>query len=404
MQSLLSHTARSAVSSAIRDLLEHAQRPGMISLAGGLPDPNRFPHAELAAAASRLLHEHGPSVLQYGLTAGELDLRRHIVATTPSAESPDEVLVTTGSQQALHLLAQVLLDPGDAVVVGDPDYLGALQAFRSRDAHLVPVTVDADGLDVDVLEAALAAGLRPKIAYVVPRFHNPTGASLHEERRARLLELAEHHGFLVLFDDPYRELTADDAAPEPAPHPAAVQLRSVSKVLAPGLRVGWIIGPSWLLDAVERAKQSADLHTSTLTQALVLDAVTADWFPDHLARLRTTTRDKRDALAEALREAFGERLEFALPAGGMFVWAAFTDGTDASTLLPAALDHGVAFVPGAAFAVERPLKRRLRLSWATSTPAELRAGVERLDAACASIRPTARRRPLPHTYETLPAP
>jgi 2-aminoadipate transaminase len=379
---MLNVRARQATTSAIRDLLEHAQRPGMISLAGGLPDPDHFPIDALADIAADVLRHDGRRTLQYGLTAGECDLRAHIVATTPCATDIDEIVVTTGSQQGLELLAAVLIDPGDPVVVADPEYLGATQAFRRAGAELSPVPVDADGLDVDALESALRAGLRPKLAYLVPHFHNPSGGTLTTSRRERLLELAEHYGFLVAFDDPYRELCADGPpSQEPEPHPMAVHLRSISKVLAPGLRVGWTIGPRWLTHAIERAKQSADLHTSTVSQAIVLRAVRQDWYPVHLDTLRTATRTRRHALSAALESELGDRIEFRRPGGGMFVWASLRGDLSTDALLPAALDRGVAFVPGSAFAVDRDLSHHLRLSWATGSPAELVEAVTRLAGA-----------------------
>lgn len=374
----LSARASRMTTSAIRDLLEHARRPGMITLAGGLPDPTLFPTAELAELAATVIADDPGETLQYGLTAGALPLRHHIVATMPAATTVDDVVVTTGSQQGLHLLAAVLLDPGDVVVVGDPDYLGALQAFRGVDARLLALPVDELGLDVDALADRIAHGVRPTLVYVVPHFHNPTGSTLSPERRAALLDLAERHGFVVVFDDPYRDLGVDGPAPDADPHPNAVHLRSVSKILAPGLRVGWMVGPQSVLAAVERAKQAADLHTSGLSQALALAALGAPWFAAHVDTLRAATRAKRDALRSALDTAFADELSFATPGGGMFVWATFRDGTDTTTLLTRALDEGVAFVPGAAFAVERDLSASLRLSWATASPAELATAVERL--------------------------
>ncbi len=359
----------------------------MISLAGGLPDPSRFPTDELATIAQAVLRSDGARTLQYGLTAGELDLRHHIVATTPAATSIDEVVVTTGSQQGLWLLAESLLDPGDTVVVSDPEYLGATQAFRRAGADLVSVPTDAEGLDVEMLEARLRAGTRPKFVYLVPHFHNPSGTTLSADRHTRLLALAEQHGFLVVFDDPYRDLQAEGPAPvEPSPHPMSVHLRSSSKILAPGLRVGWTVAPRWLAQAVERTKQAADLHTSTVSQAIVLGALTADWYPHHLDGLRDATRVKRDALCAALRGRLGDRVEFDRPSGGMFVWArvvglADTPLATTDELLPAALDRGVAFVPGSAFAVDRDLSAHLRLSWATASAEELEVAVDRLAAA-----------------------
>lgn len=385
MNPLLSRRARTQTTSAIRDLLEQARRPGMISLAGGLPDPTLFPTNQLASLAADCIRRDADAALQYGLTAGRVSFREHIVATTPAATTIDEVVVTTGSQQALHLLSLVLLDPGDTVVVGDPDYLGALQAFRGAGATLAPVPIDADGLDTGALASRLADGLRPAFVYVVPHFHNPTGVSLSSTRRDALLDLAERYGFLVVFDDPYRELGVEGAPVEPPPHPAAVHLRSISKVLAPGLRVGWMIAPSWLATAVEQAKQAADLHTSSLSQTLAHAAIAAAWFPTHVEGLRAATRTKRDVLLDAITATFGEGLATTVPDGGMFVWATFADDTDTTSLLPIALDHGVAFVPGAAFGVEADHRSSLRLSWATATPPQLAEAINRLGGAHAAV-------------------
>lgn len=379
---LLNQQSARTTTSAIRDLLEHAQRPGMISLAGGLPDPALFPVDELADIAASVLRVDGRRTLQYGLTAGERDLRDHIVATTPAAAHADTIVVTTGSQQGLDLLATTLLEPGDHVVVADPEYLGATQAFRRSGAELQPIPVDTEGLDVDVLAEELRSGLRPKFAYLVPHFHNPSGATLSADRRAQLLALADRYGFLVVFDDPYRELYVEGSAPDEIdPHPAAVHLRSASKILAPGLRVGWTIGPPWLVQAMERAKQSADLHTSTVSQAIVLGALQSAWFPDHLCSIRTAARAKRDALCDALDDQLEDRIDYQRPGGGMFVWAMLSETSSTDELLVAGLDRGVAFVPGSGFAVRQDLSSHLRLSWATASPAGLEEAVARLAGA-----------------------
>lgn len=379
---LLNTTARTARSSAIRALLEQARRPGMISLAGGIPDPAGFPTRELAAIAGDALARPDGSALQYGLTAGELDLRQ-VVGTRHGDVEPGEVMITTGSQQGLDLLARILLDPGDVVVCAAVDYLGALQAFRSHGARLQPVPIDAEGLRVDVLEQLLLDGVRPKAVYVVPNFHNPTGSSLGLLRRAALHRLAVAHDFVLIEDDPYRELAYEGLVSSPgAPAPNVVQLGSVSKMLAPGLRVGWMVGPRWLLEAAEIAKQAADLHTSTSSQAIVVAALQSEWFAAHLTGLRDHYAGKRDLFAAELTDHLGDRLTFERPAGGMFVWArigeAVDDGVDTDRLLVAALAEGVAFVPGSAFAVGCDLGRHLRLSFATASGAQIVESVQRL--------------------------
>ena len=382
----LSARAAATPSSAIRDLLEQAARPGMISLAGGLPDPERFPVEALRDATATVLSEQPVAALQYGETRGAEAARAAFAARIRSegelAIEPDDIVVTTGSQQALDLLARVLLDPGDGVIVSDPDYLGALQVFRGHGAALHPVPVDVDGMQVDVLEDLLSHGLRPKLLYLVPNFHNPTGASLSAERRSRIAELSALFGFVVVEDDPYRDLWIHtEPMPMPGDPDLTVRLRSVSKILAPGLRVGALVGPEWLTDAVITAKQSTDLHTASLNQLVVAEALTSDWLDAHLAALRISYTAKRDALLVALERAFGARVACNRPAGGMFVWVRFADVSDTSELLPRALANNVCFVPGSAFAVDRDLARHARLSYATATPNQLGAAVGRLAAA-----------------------
>ena len=376
----LSAAARAASSSAIRDLLRHADRPDLISLAGGIPAPHLFPSADVAAIAARRLG--AGDGLQYGLTEGELALRERIVelhAAEGDEVRPDDVLVTTGSQQALDLVGRVLVDPGDEVVVGDPLYVGALQALRFQRPRLVAVPVDGHGLDVDALAACLADGVRPKLVHVVPNFDNPTGAELAVQRRQQLAMLADRYGFLIVEDDPYARLRFDGS---PLPGLAAftdrvIRLRSTSKIVAPGLRVGWLVGPPWLVQAATIAKQAVDLHTSTASQVVLADLLARPgWLDTHIATLVPWYRAGRDTLVASV-EAHLPDAAFTRPTGGMFVWLRLP-GIDTSALLPAALDAGVAYVPGAAFAVNRDLHDHLRLSFATASPDELGSAVRRL--------------------------
>ncbi len=351
---LLSTAARSVRGSAIRDLLALTARPEVISLAGGLPSADLLPAARVSEAAARALAD--PAALQYGATAGHPGLRAVLAAqeTARCGRPVRDVLVTTGSQQALDLVTRALVDPGDAVVVEDPAYVGALQVFQAAGAALHPVPLDGDGMAVDVLERALRDGLRPRLVHTVPTFHNPRGVTLAAERRAALAGLAERYGFLVVEDDPYGLLALPGTAP-PAPVAAhgdrVVRLGSASKVLAPALRVGWLHGPPALLAAVERLKQGTDLCTSSLTQAVAADLLAdGPWFAGHLDAVRAAL----GARAAAFTGAVAEHLPGAAcstPTGGMFCWLEFPPGTDTGALLPRALEHGVGFVPGAAFAV-----------------------------------------------------
>jgi 2-aminoadipate transaminase len=373
--------------SAIRDLLALTARPEVISLAGGLPGTDLLPRERIAQALATAVAD--PAAVQYGETAGLRPLRE-VVAEHESerlgrAVAADAVVVTSGSQQALDLVARALLDPGDPVVVEDPVYVGALQVFQAAGAALHPVPVDADGMAVDVLADRLAAGLRPRLLHTVSSFHNPRGATLSPPRRAYLAELAERYGFLVVEDDPYG-LLAFDGHPLPTPVAAhgdrVVRLGSASKVLAPALRVGWLTGPAPLCAAVERLKQCTDLCTSSLTQ-LVTAELLADhaWFDAHLDRLRAALHDRAGALTGAVAGVFGDAVTCSVPTGGMFCWLEFTDGTRPADLLPTALDHGVGYVPGTAFAVGQDLSAAARLCFASNPPAELHTAVERLGAA-----------------------
>ena len=376
----LSRQASNAESSAIRDLLRHASRPGVLSLAGGLPAEARFPVAEMADAAAAVLRRG--EGLQYGLTEGDADLREWIAdrhTADGSLTDPGDIVVTTGSQQALDLIARVLVDPGDTVVVGDPCYVGARQALAATQPRFVGIRVDHDGLVVDDLAEQLEGGIRPKLVYVVANFDNPSGAVLSLERRDRLVGLAERYGFVIVEDDPYGALRYDDEpVPEVGPgSDSVVRLRTISKTLVPGLRVGWMVGPPWLVEAVTIAKQAVDLHTSTVAQAIVRELVTRPgWFDAHIDTLRPWYRVQRDSLVSALDHTLPEA-EFSRPVGGMFLWLRIP-GIDAASVLPAALDEGVAFVPGAAFAVHRDLRDHLRLSFATVDSDQFAEAVRRL--------------------------
>jgi 2-aminoadipate transaminase len=377
-------------SSAIRDLLAITERPGVISLAGGKPAPDAFPIDALREAADAVLARDGAAALQYSATEGYGPLRDHVAAA--HGTTADRVTITAGSQQGLDLVARALVGPGDVVVSADPGYVGALQAFRLAGAELVGVPSDGEGLLVDDLAARLRSGLRPRAVYVVANLSNPTGATLTAARRAAVAGLADRYGFWLVEDDPYRALRWSGEAPPPLASwsDRVITLGTVSKVLCPGLRVGHVVAPPPVTAAVVLVKQAVDLHTSTLGQRLVHEVVTRPGFlAAHLAALPARYRERAVALTTALRAELGDRIAFAEPDGGMFVWARLLgsrDGgtggepVDTSALLGSALDAGVAFVPGAAFSVTAGHADRLRLSFATPTPAELAEGARRLAA------------------------
>jgi len=376
-------------SSPVRDILKLTQRAEVISFAGGLPAPELFPAEMLAQAFATALK---PTVvahaLQYSTTEGDPELRALLATRFQSRglqADADEILVTTGSQHALGLVASVLLDPGDAVLVENPSYLAALQCFGFAGAQLVPVACDEDGLDPELLPALIAEH-RPKFLYVVPTFQNPTGRTLPEPRRHRLAQVAAEHGLWIVEDDPYGELRYDGEPLAPvASHPRArdrtITVSSLSKVLAPGLRIGFLRAPQTLLGPLTVAKQAADLHTSTVDQHAARISLQTGLLDDHIADICAEYRRRRDALLGGLGDALPAGSTFNHPHGGMFVWARLPEGWDATELLATALRHAVAFVPGAPFYATDPDPRTLRLSFTTHPAGEIAAGLRRLRAA-----------------------
>lgn len=381
----VSRRAHAVASSTIRDLLRLTQRPEIISLAGGLPDPEGFPTAAIAEVARRLVEHEPARSLQYGPTEGDDRLRtwvaeRHTAATGRTT-STDQVLITTGSQQALDLAARVLCDPGDVIAVEDPGYLGAIQAFRAASVDLHPIPMDDDGMQVDELDPSS----RMKAVYTVPTFQNPTGTSLRPDRRATLAATAERHGLILIEDAPYADLRfrGSPIAPIAASTEHSLSIGTISKTLAPGLRVGWMVGPEWLISAATTLKQAVDLHTSSLSQAIVAELVTdGDWYDQQIASVTERYGRRAGVLRAALVDRFGDRVACTDPDGGMFLWATF-DGIDTCALLPMAIEAGTAFVPGSAFSVERDLSTGLRLSFATADEPGLVTAVDRLSEAIA---------------------
>lgn len=386
----LSTAARRVGSSAIRDLLALTERPGMISLAGGMPAPDTFPVDAIRSATTAVLDRDGAAAVQYSATEGYGPLREWTAARHGVDAGASAVTITAGSQQGLDLVARTLVEPGDVVVTADPSYIGAIQAFRLAGARLVGIRSDEAGLVVDDLAEQLAAGLRPRLAYVVANLANPTGATLPDARRDQLAALADRYGFWLVEDDPYSALRW--AGSEPAPLAGrsgrVITLGTASKVLCPGLRVGHLLAPAQLSKAIVQVKQAADLHTSTLTQRIIHELVTRPGFlDDRLATLPAAYRTRAEAMTAALRHHLGDAIAFTAPEGGMFVWAHLTDpDADTSALLTPALDAGVAFVPGPAFAITDPHTTHLRLSFATPTPPEIEEGIRRLATAMGRTR------------------
>lgn len=381
--------AVSVGSSPVREILALTERPGVISFAGGLPAPELFDTDGLRAAYEATLTGPGAArALQYSTTEGAPGLREAVAARARArglATTADDVLVTTGSQQGLTLLAATLLEPGDAVLVENPTYLAALQCFGAAGARVIPVPCDEQGLLPDAL-AEITARERPKLLYTIPTFQNPTGRTLPGERRAEVARSAARLGLWLVEDDPYGDLRYEGAhQPWLAAHPGAEDrtalLGSFSKVMAPGLRLGWLRAPAALRRAAVVAKQSADLHTSTVDQLAAAHYLGATDLDAHVARVREAYRARRDALLAGLGEALPAGSEWNRPEGGMFVWARLPAGHDATALLQAAVAHDVAYVPGAPFFTGAPDPRTLRLSFTTHTPAEITEGLDRLRRA-----------------------
>jgi 2-aminoadipate transaminase len=371
-------------SSAIRDLLKITERPGIISFAGGLPSPQTFPVDAFAQACAKVLADDGRSALQYAASEGYAPLREEVARMLPWSVDPEQVLITTGSQQGLDLVGKVLLDPGSPVLVETPTYLGALQAFAPAEPEVVGVASDAEGIDVVDL-AARRQGAR--FLYVLPNFQNPTGRTMSEPRRQALVQTARELALPIVEDNPYGDLWFD--APPPAPLTArnpegSIYLGSFSKVLAPGLRLGFLVAPAAVATKLMQAKQAADLHSPSFNQRLVVEVLKDGFLDRHVPTIRALYKAQRDAMLDALqREMKDLDVSWNTPEGGMFLWVRLPAGMDAATLLPRAVERGVAFVPGEPFYAEGGDARTMRLSFVTASREQIDRGIA---ALAASIR------------------
>jgi len=381
----LSAAAMHQRSSVVRDLLDQGRCPDLISLAGGLPAPELLPTDRAAAACATVIDRYGPRSMQYGPTRGEPALLDRL----------DAGCITTGSQQALDLLARVLLDPGDRVITGDPEYLGLLGVLRPLGVQITAVPLTHQGIDPAATVAAINTTPAARLLYIAPRFHNPTGALLEPAAAATIGRAAAAAGTVIIEDDPYAELWFDAPPPPLEWGPAeVVRLTTTSKTLAPGLRIGALRGPDWIIDAVVVAKQFCDLHTPTLNQLVVHELLIDEpWFTQHMDRLRARYRKGRDAMVRALRHRIPDAT-FHEPAGGMFIWARLP-GIDTGELLPTALAKGIAYAPGPAFSPTARHRDALRISFASIEPERLDVAAARLSDAVrtlqsASTRPSGR--------------
>ncbi|HEY3050014.1 MAG TPA: PLP-dependent aminotransferase family protein [Polaromonas sp.] len=384
--------------SAIRELFKLLGKPGIISFAGGFPDPAMFDVEGLKEASGKALNEEPGGALQYGATEGYQPLREQLsrfMAAKGSTVSAQELIVTTGSQQALDLLGKTMISPGDKVIVEGPTFLATIQCFRLYGAELISAPIDAQGVKTDELEKLIAEH-KPKFVYLIPTFGNPSGVMLSLERRKRVLELAVKYNTLMVEDDPYGDLYFNEAPPPsllaltdtvPGSRELLAHCGSLSKVLSPGLRLGWLIAQPELLAKATMCKQFSDAHTSTFAQATAAQYLKAGRMPATLAHVRKVYAERARAMGNALKRELGEAVEFEQPGGGLFVWARLTGAhggpKDAGEFAKRAIEQGVAFVPGAPFYAANPDVSTFRLSFATADVAKIEEGVARLGQALA---------------------
>ena len=372
--------------SVIREILKVTEKPGIISFAGGLPSPKTFPVSDFSAACEKVLREDGHAALQYASSEGYAPLRDMVAAMLPWNVDPALVLITTGSQQGLDLIAKVLIDEGSRVLVETPTYLGALQAFSPMEPEIVSVASDDGGVDIADL-CAKAEGAR--FFYVLPNFQNPTGRTMPEDRRAALSQEAARLGLPLVEDNPYGDLWFD--TPPPLPLPArnpegCIYLGSFSKVLAPGLRLGFMVAPASIFPKLLQAKQAADLHSPGFNQRLVAEVMKDGFLDRHVPTIRALYKSQRDAMLAAMQREMPEGVEWNTPAGGMFLWVRLPEGMNAIELLPQAVERNVAFVPGWAFYADKADTRTLRLSFVTASVAQIDTGIAALAEAIRAMQ------------------
>ncbi len=380
-------------SSAIRELLKLTQKPDIISFAGGLPAPELFPVKEVEEAARVVLEKHGAQALQYSTTEGFLPLREMICRHTKRYGmyvTPDNVLITSGSQQALDLLGKILINPGDRILVENPTYLGAIQAWNAYGAQYVTVPSDEYGMRTDALEAALRTG--PKFIYVLPNFQNPTGVTLIKERRQQLIALADQYGVPIIEDDPYGQLRYEgahipsvvtlDSEYRGNSHATysgnVIYLSTFSKTLAPGLRLAWVVAPPGVISKLVQAKQGADLHTPTFNQMVGYEVGKGGFIDQHVLEIRKVYGQRRDLMLSLMEELFPSEVRWTRPQGGLFLWVTLPEYLDAADVLEKAVERKVAFVPGAPFHPLGGGHNTMRINFSNALPEQIEQGMVRL--------------------------
>lgn len=389
MQWQMAQRAEKMNPSVIREILKVTEKPGIISFAGGLPSPQTFPIDAMREASERVLRDDGKAALQYAASEGYTPLREWVAQDLLKQGmniSPDQVLITTGSQQGLDLVAKILIDAGSRILVETPTYLGALQAFNPMEPVAVGVSSDDHGVDAADLRAKVGTGAdKARFVYLLPNFQNPTGRTMTEERRAAVAQVAIDTGLPIIEDNPYGDLWFD-APPAPSlssRHPeGSVYLGSFSKILAPGLRLGYLVAPPALYPKLLQAKQAADLHTPSFNQRVVAEVLKDGFIERHVPTIRALYKQQCEAMLAALdREMAGLGLTWNRPVGGMFLWVQLPKGLKAIPLLAKAVEKGVAFVPGSAFYAGDADESTLRLSFVTATVDQINTGMSALAAA-----------------------
>jgi len=379
-------------SSAIRELLKFAERPDVISFAGGMPAPEVFPIEQFKEACIKVLDENGPASLQYGSTDGYLPLREMIARHTGRYGinvTADNILITSGSQQALDLIGKIFINSGDRILVESPTYVGAIQAWRAYGAEFIPVPFDEHGMRTDELEARLRAG--PKFIYVLPNFQNPTGVTLSYERRLKLIELADRYGVPIVEDDPYGQLRYEgehlpaisvldsQTRTQNASYVGnVIYLSTFSKTLAPGIRLAWVIAPPEIITKLMLAKQGADLHTSTFNQMVAHEVAKGGFLNEHVKYIREVYKERRDVMIDTLAEHMPPGVIWTKPEGGLFLWATAPKCVDCQDLFEDAVKEKVAFVPGFSFYAEGGGYNSMRLNFSNADPEHINEGIARL--------------------------
>jgi 2-aminoadipate transaminase len=397
-QSRYALRTRGITSSTIRELLKLTQRPDVISFAGGLPAAEYFPVERFQEACQRVLAEQSHQALQYGPTEGYVPLREFIASRFGcEAITADNILITSGSQQALSLLGALLIDPGDCVLVEQPTYLGALQAFAVYEAQYIDVETDEHGICTDALPDALRQN--PTFMYLIPNFQNPSGVTTSEKRRREVLELAHRHGVPIVEDDPYGALRYESETIKPiitmdaeevgcsdASAGTVIYLGTFSKTLAPGLRIAWVAAPREVIAKLVQLKQGADLHTSTFNQMIIYEVAKDGFIDEHVELLRNVYRKRRDAMLGALDRFMPSDVDWTHPDGGLFLWMQLPKGTTSQTVFEAAVKRNVAFVPGDSFYVKPNPPATARLNFSCMNEESIIEGIRRLGEAIQEVQ------------------